>query len=41
MSMDAVVERFAEQSPITLMARSALQRALEPQWIDELFERER
>jgi IS4 transposase len=41
MSMDAVVERFAEQSPITLTARLALQLALEPQWIDELFERER
>jgi IS4 transposase len=41
MIMDAVVERFAEQSPITLMARLALQRALEPQWIDTLFEQER
>jgi IS4 transposase len=41
MIMDAVMERFAEQSPITLMARLALQRALEPQWIDTLFERER
>lgn len=41
MVMDAVVERFAEQSPITLMARLALQRALEPAWIDALFEQER
>jgi hypothetical protein len=32
MVMNAVVERFAEQSPVTLMARVALQKALEPQW---------
>lgn len=41
MVMDAVVERCVEQSPVTVMARLALQRALEPAWIDELFERER
>lgn len=39
--MDAVVERCAEQSPVTVMARLALQRALDPAWIDALFERER
>ena len=39
MVMDAVVERCVEQSPVTVMARLALQRALEPAWIDELFER--
>lgn len=37
MVMDAVVERCAEQSPVTVMARLALQRVLEPAWIDELF----
>lgn len=41
MIMDAVVERFAKASPITLMARLALQRALEPSWIDALFEQHR
>ena len=41
MIMDAVVERFARQSPVTLMARLALQRALEPAWLDELFEQNR
>lgn len=41
MVMDAVVERFAKKSPITLMARLALQRALEPAWIDALFEQHR
>jgi predicted metal-dependent enzyme (double-stranded beta helix superfamily) len=40
MVMDAVVERCVEQSPVTVMARLALQRALEPAWVDELFERE-
>jgi IS4 transposase len=39
MVMEAVVERCVEQSPVTVMARLALQRALEPTWIDELFER--
>jgi IS4 transposase len=40
MVMDAVVERCVKQSPVTVMARLALQRALEPAWVDELFERE-
>lgn len=39
--LDAVVERFIEHSPITVMARLALQRALDPEWIDALFEQER
>ncbi len=41
MVMDAVVQRFVKQSPATVMARLALQRALEPGWIDALFEQER
>lgn len=41
MVMDTVVERFVEQTPITVMARLALQRALEPAWIDALFEQHR
>lgn len=40
MVMDAVIARCAEGSPVTVMARLALQRALEPAWVDELFERE-
>ena len=40
MVMDAVVERCAKQGPVTVMARLALQRALEPAWIDAMFERE-
>jgi IS4 transposase len=35
--VDAVVERFAHHSPVTLMARLALQRTLKPSWIDEVF----
>lgn len=41
MVLDAVVERFLEHSPISVMARLGLQRALDPAWIDELFEQER
>lgn len=41
MVMDAVVERCVEQSPVTVMARLALQRVLGPEWIDELFEQQR
>ncbi|AGW90225.1 hypothetical protein N234_34645 [Ralstonia pickettii DTP0602] len=41
MVLDAVVERFIEHSPISVMARLGLQRALDPAWIDELFEQER
>jgi IS4 transposase len=40
MVMDTVISRCAEISPVTVMARLALQRALEPTWIDELFEHE-
>jgi len=40
MVMNAVISRCAERSPVTVMARLALQRALEPAWVDELFERE-
>ena len=40
MVMDTVISRCAEKSPVTVMARLALQRALEPAWLDELFERE-
>jgi hypothetical protein len=39
MVMDAVVERCVEQSRVTVMTRLALQRALKPAWIGELFER--
>lgn len=41
MVLDGVLERFVEQSPITVMARLALQKALEPKWLDELFEQQR
>jgi hypothetical protein len=40
MVMDAVVERCVEQTSVTVMARLALQQALERAWTDELFERE-
>ena len=39
--LDAVVARFEEQSPLTLMARLIVQRVLDPSWLDALFETER
>jgi Transposase DDE domain len=39
MVLDSTFERFAEQSPVTVMARSALEHALNPGAIDALFER--
>lgn len=41
MVMDAVVERFVEQTPITVMTRLTLQHALEPGWVDAVFEQHR
>lgn len=38
MALDAVLQRFIEHSPVTVMARLALQRAIEPAWLDALFE---
>jgi IS4 transposase len=40
MVMNAVISHCAERSPVTVMARLALQYALEPAWIDTMFERE-
>lgn len=40
MFMDKVISRRAEKSPVTVMARLALERALKPAWLDELIERE-
>jgi len=37
MALDTVVARFIEHSPVTVMAHLALGRALDAQWIDELF----
>ena len=38
MALDAVLERFIEGSPVTVMARLGLGWALDARWIDELFE---
>ena len=38
MALDAIVARFIKHSPVTVMARLALGRALDAQWIDALFE---
>src|SRR4051794_11921086 len=39
MVLDGIFERFAQQSPVTVMARAALEHALDPPAIDALFER--
>jgi IS4 transposase len=41
MLMNEVIEHCAKGSPVTVMARLALQHALEPAWLDKLFERKR
>lgn len=38
---DAILARFAEHSPITVMAQLGLERVLQPSWMDELFEEHR
>jgi IS4 transposase len=38
MILDHIFERFAEQSPVTVMARAALEHALAPQAVDGIFE---
>jgi hypothetical protein len=38
MVLDDIFERFVQQSPVTVMARAALEHALSPQAIDALFE---
>ena len=38
---ESVLERFAEMTPLTVMARMVLERALDPGWVDELFEQQR
>lgn len=40
MISNEVLERFAQQSPMTMMAQLGLERALDEKWIDEMFERE-
>lgn len=41
MVLDEVLKRFANKSPVTIMARLTMQRALSPEWMDELFEAKR
>jgi len=38
---DSILQRFVETTPLTVMARMALERALDPSWVDALFEEER
>lgn len=36
--MDAMLERFVEQAPVAVMARLGLQRAINADWVNEVFE---
>ena len=35
---EAILQRFIEATPLTVMVRVALERALDPAWVDDLFE---
>lgn len=41
MILDAVLSRFVDQTPVTVMAKLALERALPAAWVDALFEQHR
>jgi IS4 transposase len=41
MALDAVFERFVHHSPLPVMERLLMQRALSPEWLDGLFEQHR
>ena len=36
--MDELLKRFSEQAPVAVMARLGLQRAIGPEWVDQVFE---
>lgn len=40
-AFDAVLERFVKESPVSVMARLVLQRAVSAEWMDSLFEEHR
>jgi len=41
MVLNAVLTRFVEKTPLTVMAHALMQRALAADWIDALFEKHR
>jgi IS4 transposase len=41
MALEAIMERFMQRSPVTVMVRRTLQHAVSSQWIDALFEAQR
>lgn len=38
MPMAAVLKRFVDKAPVAVMARLGLQRAIGPDWVNEVFE---
>lgn len=41
MALETLFERFTKEAPLAVMARLVLQRALSPEWLDQLFEQKR
>lgn len=41
MILDAVLQRFIEQSPVAVMARLTLERAISAEWVDQVFDQHR
>ena len=41
MALDVIFQRFVEQAPVAVMARLALERAVNAEWVDEVFEQHR
>lgn len=39
--MDAMLGQFAEQAPVAVMARLGMPRAIEAEWVDQIFEQHR
>jgi hypothetical protein len=37
--MDALLKRFVEQAPVAVIARLGMQRAINAEWVNEVFER--
>jgi IS4 transposase len=41
MALDAILQRFVEESPVAVMAHLTIGRALSAEWVDEVFEKHR
>ena len=39
--LQEVLARFEKHAPVSVMARVAMERAIDPRWVDEVFEAHR